>query len=365
MRVTLAEIATALDATLIGNGSIVIEGLAEPANARSCDLALATRDDYAKDLPKGNARAALVWPQADTSELGLEGALVPKRARYAMSTLTRLADPGQGFAPGIHASCVIDPTARIGKGVSIGPFSVVGANAEIGANTVIGPQCYIGARSIVGDASYLRDRVSIGADVRIGARVICQPGVIVGGDGFSFVTETTSTAEAAREALDGTAQIETDTQTWHRIHSLGGVVIGDDVEIGANTCIDSGTIRPTRIGDGTKIDNLVHIGHNCIVGRNCLICGQVGLAGSATLGDQVVLGGQVGISDNISVGDGVVAGGASKVLTNVPAGRAILGYPATKMDTHIESYKALRRLPRLMKDITALKKAVFKSDNSD
>lgn len=365
MRVTLDEIATALDAVLIGDGSIVIEGLAEPAQAGPSDLALATRDSYAQDLVKGRARAALLWPQADAAKLGLDGALVPKRPRYAMSTLTRLADPGQGFSSGVHPSAVIDPSARIAADVSIGPFTVVGPEAEIGAGSVIGPQCYIGAHSVIAAGAYLRDRVSIGAGVRIGERFIAQPGAIIGGDGFSFVTEATSTAEAAREALDGTAQPEMELQTWHRIHSLGGVVIDDDVEIGANSCIDSGTIRPTRIGAGTKIDNLVHIGHNSVVGRNCLICGQVGLAGSATLGDQVVLGGQVGISDNITVGDGVVAGGASVVLSNVPAGRAVLGYPATKMDSQIDSYKAVRRLPRLAKDLAALKKAVFKTGSND
>jgi UDP-3-O-[3-hydroxymyristoyl] glucosamine N-acyltransferase len=216
---------------------------------------------------------------------------------------------------------------------------------------------------VIGSDAYIRDHVSIGARVRIGARFIAQPGARIGSDGFSFVTETTSTAEQARRSLDGTA--EADAQSWHRIHSLGAVVIGNDVEVGANSAIDSGTIRATRIGDGTKLDNLVHIGHNALIGQDCLICGQVGLAGSVTLGNQVVLGGQVGVSDNLTIGDGVVAGGATAIRSNVPAGRAILGDPATKMDSQIEMYKTLRRLPRLAKDIAALKKAVFKPTSSD
>ena len=153
-------------------------------------------------------------------------------------------------------------------------------------------------------------------------------------------------------------------QTWTRIHSLGSVVIGDDVEIGANSCIDSGTIRPTRIGNGVKMDNLVHIGHNVVIGNDCLLCGQVGIAGSSRLGKNVVLAGQTGVNDNIFIGDNVIAGGASKIFTNVPAGRVILGYPAVKMQNHIDSYKALRRLPKLFKDIAELKKTVFKSKGS-
>ena len=363
MRVNLSELALAIDAECVGDGSLVIEGLAEPASAGPSDLALATRESYAGSLKDGRARAAMLWPGADMSAYGLDGALLPKRPRFAMAALTRLADPGQRFAPGIHPTACIDDSAELGAEVQVGPQTVIGPDVVIEDRSVIGPQCHIGAGSRIGADSFLRERVSIGANVTIGARFIAQPGAVIGSDGFSFVTEGTSSAEAARAALDGSAEAE--AQAWHRIHSLGGVVIADDVEVGANTCIDSGTIRPTRIGAGTKIDNQVHIGHNCEVGRNCLLCGQVGLAGSAKIGDQVVLGGQVGVSDNISVGDGVVGGGAAVILSNVPAGRAVLGYPATKLDTQIESYKALRRLPRLLNDIASLKKAVFKTDSSD
>lgn len=363
MRATLAEIASALDAELVGDGTLVIEGLAEPASAGASDLALATRPTYADTLKDGAARAALLWPGADAAALGLAGALLPKRPRYAMSALTALADPGQGFAPGIHPSAVIDPSAQIGADVSIGPLTVIGAQAVIEPGSVIGPQCYIGAAAHLGAQGYLRDHVSLGARVQIGARFIAQPGAIIGGDGFSFVTESTSNVEVARGSL-GEAT-EADPQPWNRIHSLGSVIIGDDVEIGAGACIDSGTIRPTRIGNGTKIDNLAHIGHNCVIGNDCLICGQAGLAGSVTMGNNVVMAGQSGISDNLSIGDCVVIGGATSVLSSVPAGRAVLGYPATRMDTQIEMYKALRRLPRLLSDIAALKKAVFKSHPSD
>ncbi len=153
--------------------------------------------------------------------------------------------------------------------------------------------------------------------------------------------------------------------SWTRIHSLGTVEIGDDVELGANSCIDRGTIRATRVGHRTKLDNLVHLGHNVSVGVDCLLCGQVGIAGSTQIGDRVVLGGQVGISDNIFVGDDVVAGGATKILSKIPAGRVILGYPAMKMDQFIQASQNWRRLPRLMDDVKALKKAVSKDTGDD
>ncbi|MBT8409339.1 MAG: UDP-3-O-(3-hydroxymyristoyl)glucosamine N-acyltransferase, partial [Alphaproteobacteria bacterium] len=190
-----------------------------------------------------------------------------------------------------------------------------------------------------------------------------QPGAVIGSDGFSFVTPETSGAEHARSTLGDRGKVT--QQSWTRIHSVGTVEIGDDVEIGANSTIDRGTIRATRIGDGTKLDNLVHLGHNVEVGRDSLLCGQVGIAGSSRIGDRVVLGGQCGVSDNIFVGDDVVAGGATKMFSNVPAGRVILGSPAMKMESHIEAMRNLRRLPRMIRDLKALQKTVSKSDDND
>lgn len=150
-----------------------------------------------------------------------------------------------------------------------------------------------------------------------------------------------------------------------RINSLGAVRIGDDVEVGAHASLDRGTIRDTVIGDRTKIDNLVQVGHNCVIGTDCLLCGLVGLAGSVKVGNNVVLAGQVGVADNIFIGDNVIAGGGTKLLSNVPAGRVMLGYPAMKMDTQMEVYKYLRRIKRLFADVADLKKAVSKPDQSD
>jgi UDP-3-O-[3-hydroxymyristoyl] glucosamine N-acyltransferase len=228
---------------------------------------------------------------------------------------------------------------------------------------VIGPQCYVGMDVVLGENAFLREQVSLGARVRIGDRFIAQPGVRIGGDGFSFVSPEKSGIEAARETLGD--QQGTTAQSWVRIHSLGAVVIGDDVEIGATSTIDNGTIRDTKVGNGTKLDNNTQTGHNVIIGNDCLICAHVAIAGSSVLGNNVVLGGMTGISDNIFVGDRVITGGATKVLSNVPAGRVMLGYPAIQMDKQIELYKLMRRLPRLFREVAGLQKQVSKDAPKD
>jgi UDP-3-O-[3-hydroxymyristoyl] glucosamine N-acyltransferase len=363
MAYTVKQIATALGAEAFGAVDLPVLGVAEPAMAGPEDLALAMSPKYAEGLSQGQARAAMLWAGADWQAMGLEAAIVAPRPRYAMSGLSAMMDKGEGFGTGIHPSAVIDPTAEIGADVAIGPLAVIGAGARIGAGSVIGPQCYIGAGAVLGAGAFLREGVRLAARVTIGARFFAHPGAVVGSDGFSFVTPEPSGVEKARATLGDQGEVA--SQSWVRIHSLGSVSIGDDVELGANSCIDRGTVRDTRIGDRVKFDNLVHIGHNVVIGNDCLICGQVGIAGSTQVGNNVVLAGQTGVSDNLFIGDNVITGGATKVMSNVPAGRVMLGYPAVKMDSHIESYKALRRLPRLFRDVAAIQKAVFKSDKSD
>lgn len=355
---TVEQIAAALGAQAFGATDILVSRAAEPAMAGPDDLALAMNPKFAETLGQGRARAAMLWDGADWQALGLEAAIIAPRPRYAMAALTRMLDAGQGYAAGIHPTAFVDPEAILGDDVSVGPLAVISKGARIGAGSVIGPQCFVGWNATIGDSAYLREAVSIGARVTIGARFIAQPGARIGGDGFSFVTAEPSSVESVRKTLGD--QGEAKVQDWTRIHSLGSVSIGDDVEIGMGATIDCGTIRDTKIGDGTKLDNQVHLGHNVVIGRNSLICGQVGIAGSATIGDNVVLAGQVGVNDNIFVGDGVIAGGGTKLMSNVPAGRTMLGYPATQMDKQVETYKALRRLPRLLRDVMELKKAVFK-----
>jgi UDP-3-O-[3-hydroxymyristoyl] glucosamine N-acyltransferase len=363
MQYTVGELASAIEAEAVGDTGLVISALAEPGEAGPGDLALATTPKYAETLASGNAEAAMLWEGADWQALGLKAAILPHRPRFAMSRLTAMMDHGQGFGAGIHPSAIIDPSATIGAEVSIGAGSVIAAEARIGDGSVIGPQCYVGWQTDIGPAAFLREQVSIGARVHIGARFFAHPGVRLGGDGFSFVTPEKSGVESVRETLGD--QGDTKVQHWSRIASLGGISVGDDVEVGANSTIDNGTIRATRIGDRTKIDSLVQIGHNVVLGTDNLICAQVGIAGSTVVGNFVVMAGQVGVADNLTIGDRTVLSAASKVLSSVRPGKVMMGYPAIEMKTQLESYKAFRRLPRILRDLGEIKKAVFKSDPID
>ncbi|AGT08594.1 UDP-3-O-(3-hydroxymyristoyl)glucosamine N-acyltransferase [Paracoccus aminophilus] len=353
---TIAELAEALGGRLWGDGSITVTGAAEPGEAGPNQIALATGAAYLEKLTAGGI--ALLAEGTDPEAYGLRAAVLVARPRLAMAGLTKSFDPARGPALGIHPSAVVAESAVIGAGAAIGPFVVIGEDVVIGRNATIYSHVSIGEKTVIGDDVLLREGARICHRVTIGDRFIMNPNAVVGADGFSFVTPEKSGVEEIREGLSQRAEIR--EQHWTRIHSLGGVVIGHDVEMGAGACIDRGTIRATKIGNGCKIDNQVQIGHNCQVGDDCLFAGQAGIAGSTRVGNRVVLGGKVGVSDNIFIGDDVIAGGGTDIYTNVPAGRVILGSPAVKMETHIEAQKNIRRLPRLYAQVSQLQETVKK-----
>ncbi|MDO5646497.1 UDP-3-O-(3-hydroxymyristoyl)glucosamine N-acyltransferase [Paracoccus sp. (in: a-proteobacteria)] len=361
MAVTVGDLARALDADSWGDLSLHVTGAGEPAQTDPVggsggQIALAMSPKYAAALKPGSI--AILAQGMDPAEYGLRAAIFAPRPRLVMAGLTRAFDPGPDIGDGVHPSAVIDPTAQIGDGARIAPFVVIGAGVVIGPNARIGAHVSIGRGSRIGADALIHPGVRIGHGVTAGDRLIVQPGAVIGGDGFSFVTPQESGIEQIRRTLG--ARDDITEQHWTRIHSLGGVDIGDDVEIGANATIDRGTIRATRIGHGTKIDNLVHLGHNVTVGDDCLLCGQVGVAGTSRIGNRVVLAGQCGVSDNIQIGDDVIAGGATKIFSRVPAGRVILGNPAVKMETQMDIQKATRRLPRLAEQVAKLQETVTK-----
>ncbi len=326
---SVKEIAEALGAEWHGDGTLMVNGAAEPASARTDQLAVALTKGFQAQLGQGAAKVALLPTGVDWTQFALEAAIQAPRGRLAMAQLTATLAPNP-VPPGVHPTAVLHPTAEISEAAAIGAFVSIGAGASIGHGCQIAQGC------------------RIGANVRLGQGCILHPNVVLGADGFSFVTTTPAHVEVARTSMGQEAPPQMDDPTWHKIHSLGGVVIGDNVEIGANSTVDAGTIRPTQIGNGTKIDNLVQVGHNAVIGDHVLLCAQAGVAGSTVVGDRTVIGGKAGLADNITVGADVVIGGGSVVLSNVPDGRVMLGYPAVKMTTHVESYKALRRLPRLL-----------------
>jgi UDP-3-O-[3-hydroxymyristoyl] glucosamine N-acyltransferase len=244
----------------------------------------------------------------------------------------------------VHPTAAIGVNVELGAGVSIGPYCVIGDDCKIGDGTVLGPHCIVDAGCAIGWDCRLTARVTLRGTVLIGDRVTIHPGAVLGADGFKF------------ESVDGRAL---------KIPQVGAVVIEDDVEIGANTTIDRAFLYETRIGRGTKIDNLVQIAHNVQIGPGCLIAAQVGIAGSTRLGAGCLLGGNAGLADNLVLGNRVTIGAAAKVHGNHPDGATLMGYPAIDMKAFARVAAALPRLPELFKRMRALEKKAGIAEKSD
>ncbi|MEM6972587.1 MAG: UDP-3-O-(3-hydroxymyristoyl)glucosamine N-acyltransferase [Pseudomonadota bacterium] len=345
----IADIAAATGLEAEGDTSMCVTGATEPGVATANDLALAMDPKYAKTLDAGGARAAVLWPGADWRAMGLAAALFAPRARVALSSITRHFEPALDQDPGIHPTAVVDPTAIIGADVWIGPHAVVRPGARLGDGLRIGAHVSIGRDAVIGPGGIIGAGVRIAHGSRLGARVRIQANAVIGGDGFSYVTPERGAVEAAKE--DGRVSEDTRNTGFLRIASIGAVVLGDDVEVGAGACIDRGTVRDTVVGQGTKIDNLVMIGHNGRIGQTCLICGHVGIAGSVTIGDRCVLGGKVGIADNVNIGSDVVLAGGSMVGGNIRGGQVMMGAPAAPRDEMTKVFLNLRRLPRMAEQL--------------
>ncbi len=348
---SISEIARLTGLAAEGAVDLVIERPAEPGRAGVRDLALAMDPAYAQALAESPARAAVLWPGADWRALGLEAALFAPRARVALAALGEVFAPPSDVAPGVHPTALVDPTAEIGEGAAVGPFAVVGAGAALGAGAVLGAHASLAPGAWIGAGCRIDAGVRIGRGVRIGARSIVQANAVIGADGFSYVTPEPGSVETAK----ATGEVRAANTGLRRIASLGGVEIGEDVDIGAGTCIDAGTVAPTTIGAGTKIDNLVQIGHNCRIGRLCLICGHVGLAGSVTVGDRAVLGGKVGVGDHLEIGADAVVAGGSLLGSNVAPGTVAIGVPAMPREQFYRQFAALRRLPKALDQVKELR----------
>ena len=365
MGYSVRQIAEALDAEAFGDLSLTITSAAEPASAKATDLALALGPSYAAAIPQGDAKVAVVWPGCDWQSYGLKAAIVAPRGRLAMAHLTQLLDTDFDIADGVHPSAVIEPGASIGENVSVGPFSFVAAGAVIGDGTRIASHVSVGPDTKIGDDCVLLDGVRIMRRSRLGDRVVIHPNSVIGADGFSWVTRTPSNFERMGKGVKEMRLDAPEDAKQHRIHSLGGVVIGNDVEIGALTAVDAGTIRATQVGDGCKMDNLVQVGHNVILGRDCVLAAKVAIAGSTVVGDRVMLGGRSAVRDNLTIGQDAVITGASVVLSDVPQGAIMMGHPARERHEEFQTMKELRRLPRLRQMISDLQKSVSKTSHND
>jgi UDP-3-O-[3-hydroxymyristoyl] glucosamine N-acyltransferase len=245
--------------------------------------------------------------------------------------------------------------------VSIGPFAYVGPRATVGAGVTLMPHVTIGADAVLGKDCLIHTGARIGERVVMGERCIVQPNAVIGADGFSFVTPQPGSVESAK----ATGRVVATNVLIHRVNSIGTVILGDDVEIGAGATIDRGTVTATRIGSGTKIDNLVQIGHNVEIGTNCMLCGHVGIAGSTVIGDRVVLAGKVGVADHVRIGSDAVVAGNSGVGTDIPPKSVYMGSPAIPKSRAFEQFKQFGRLRRLFAEVADLKNRVKALDGRD
>jgi UDP-3-O-[3-hydroxymyristoyl] glucosamine N-acyltransferase len=361
---TTKAIAEALDGELIGKDDLSIDRVSHPADIRGDhDLALAM-DVKLLPLLAGTKAKAVVVSKDSTFDNTLVGACIRVgRPRLAIAKLTKLFAENVNVPGGIHPTAIIEDGAKIGANVTIGAYSYIAAGAVIGANSVLHPQTYIGPDVTIGSGALIYSGVRIGSRVQIGNNVIIHFNTSVGADGFSFVTPQLGSVEAAKAT--GSVGASTTNSELVRIYSLGAVVIGNDVEIGANTSIDRGTIVSTRIGNGTKIDNQVQIGHNVIVGDNCMLCGRVGIAGSAEIGNRVVLGGAAGVADHVKIGDDAVVMGMSGVAGNVLPRTVVGGYPSMPREKLVENHFYFGRIKKYMKQIEEFTKRLDKLEQND
>lgn len=350
---TVETLAAALGAHFEGDGRLPVDRPVHPQEATFPGaIAVATSPEFVAQLD--GTQIAVLAEGTDSAALGLKAAIFVPRPRYALAGITAAFAHEIDIAPGIHPSAIVENGVVFGSEPDIGPFAHIAAGTEIGAGARIGAHVSIGVGARIGRNALIHPGARIGARVSIGDNAIIHQNAVIGADGFSFVTPQVGAVEAAKAG--GGSRSDTANTSLARIHSLGAVTLGDDVEIGACTTIDRGTLADTRIGSGTKLDNQVQIGHNVRVGETCMLCAQVGIAGSVEIGDRVVLGGKAGVADHVKIGSDVLVGAASAVANNVPSRNIVMGIPAIKRDEAMRNVVAQRRLPRLFDTVEMLKK---------
>jgi UDP-3-O-[3-hydroxymyristoyl] glucosamine N-acyltransferase len=322
---TAGELANYLGATVAGDASLPVTGVASPERARATDLIFVESAKNADRAADSAARCVLAKQGTRIPGKTVIEAMAPKLA-FAKAAAWLL--PKSAPLAIIHPTAVVPANARLGPNVSIGPCAVLEDDVEIGANTVIEPFCFLGRGARVGEACRLHPRVTLYAGARLGARVEVHAGATIGSDGFGYVFG--------------------EGRHW-KFPQIGTVEIGDDVEIGAGTTIDRGALDSTVIGDGVKVDNLVHIAHNVKVGAHSIIAAQTGISGSCVLGKNVMVGGQVGIGDHVTLQDGALVASGAGILTGkiVRGGSVMWGTPARPLEKFKEQYALLSRLPEL------------------
>ncbi len=329
MAQTLQSLAEFTATRLIGDGNLEISTVASIAQAQPGALVFVQDDKYLEQALTSHASAVIAGEFA-ASAAGRKPLLIAQHPRLAFARAGALLHPQRTYAPGIHPTAIVHASATVASTAAIDAHAVIEANVVIGERSHIGAGCCINEGVVIGNDCDLYPRVIIYSGATLGRRVIVHAGAVLGADGFGFV----------RDEQYG---------RYHKFPQIGELVIGDYVEIGANCTIDRGALDKTVIGAGTKLDNLIHIGHNVTVGANVVIAAQTGISGSVEIGDGAVIGGQVGIGDHATVGPGVVLGSGSGVLSNkVVRGKGVVfwGRPARPLRQYLKELAALARLAR-------------------
>ena len=338
---TLGELAERLGGELHGDGSVFITGVNSLEAACGTEIGFVTSKNHLEKVEASSAAAVLAGKKIEGCS---GGQILVDCVEKAIIDVLNLYAPRLTVAAGIHKTAFVDESATVGSGVSVGPMACIGPGVSIGANCIIGAGCVIGEGTEIGENCLLGGNVTIYHDCSIGDNCVIQGGSTIGSTGFGYYL------------IDGQHRL---------IPHVGRVVIEDCVEVGANSCIDRGKFSDTRIGAGTKIDNLVQVAHNVVMGKCCLIAGFVGLAGSSRLGDGVVLAGQVGVKDHVQIGDGIAVGAKSGVMKNFFGKQQLFGMPAREVNEQRRIYASMAKLPGLIVKMRKMAARVEKLEASE
>lgn len=330
---TLQEIAVFAGGEVFGAPEVKITGVAALFEAGPGDLSFVDHQRYLPAARDSRASALCVTAQL-ASQLAGRSLLICDRPRVAFARVVARFHPPRLPAPGVHPTAVVEEGVTLGADVSIGALCYIGRGSRLGDGVVLFPQVHIGEGAVIGPECVLHPHAVLYSGVHLGARVIVHAGAVLGADGFGY------------EQVDG---------RHFKVPQVGTVIIEDDVEIGANTTIDRAALSVTLIGSGTKVDNLVQVGHNCRVGADCAIAGQVGFGGGVVVEDHVMVGGQAGFQPQARIGNNAHIGGRAGVISDVPAGAVYSGYPAGPHREKMRVEAALKRLPELIREVRRLK----------
>lgn len=329
---TAQEIASACGGDLRGNGDLLIQGVRALDKAGPTDLSFVAERKAIRSAARSAAGLLLV--RKGEAEWDRPVVEVPDPS-LALSTVLNLFHPRRRPRPGVHPTAVIASTARVDASAEIGPYAVLGEGVEVAEACIVDAHCVLGDSVRLGRGTWLHPHVVLYEGVTLGPGCEIHSGAVLGADGFGYASSKAGI---------------------RKIPQIGRVELGADVEIGANSCVDRASLEVTRVGDNTKIDDLVMIGHNCELGRSNFVCAQTGLAGSTATGDGVVLGGQVGVAGHLRIGNGVKVGAQTGVNTDVPDGSEIFGTPMMPFREALRASAEIRRLPetgRLVRDLAA------------